>query len=93
MKKQNFKIKASFLKKFFIKFSRLIGYEIIDQGNFYVPTQDKKISDNLSIQGKKSISLPLGEIKITRKVKELSIIFRSCTKVNMLTQRQKISLL
>ncbi len=89
MKKQNFKIKASFLKKFFIKFSRLIGYEIIDQGNFYVPTQDKKISDNLSIQGKKSISLPLGEIKITRKVKELSIIFRSCTKVNMLTQNKK----
>ena len=44
---------------------------------------------NLNIQGKKSINLPLGEIKISRKVKALTVIFRSCTSVNMLTQSKK----
>ena len=43
----------------------------------------------MSIQGKKSITLPLGETKITRKVESLTIIFRSCTNVNMLTQNKK----
>jgi len=43
----------------------------------------------LSIQGKKSINIPLGEIKITRKVSSLTVIFRSCTSVNMLTQNKK----
>ena len=38
--------------------------------------------------GKKSIAIPLGEIKITRQVNALTIIFRSCTNVNMLTQNK-----
>ena len=66
-----------------------MGYEIIDQSNFYVPTQEKSLNENLSIQGKKSINLPLGEIKITRKISSLTVIFRSCMSVNMLTQNKK----
>ena len=73
----------------FIKISRVLGYEIIDQSNFSIPTQKREINEQLNIQGEKSITLPLGETKITRKVNELSIIFRSCTKINMLTQNKK----
>ncbi|RZO49857.1 MAG: glycosyltransferase family 2 protein [Candidatus Pelagibacterales bacterium] len=89
MRKQNTKIKKNFLKKIFIKICRIFGYEIIDQSNFYVPTQEKKLNENLNIQGKKSITLPLGETKISRKVNALTVIFRSCTSVNMLTQNKK----
>ena len=59
------------LKKLFIKICRLIGYEIIDQNNFYIPTSNKNLNQTISISGKKSISLPLGEVKISRKVKSL----------------------
>mgnify|MGYP001040464274 FL=1 len=89
MKEQNNTVKTTFIKKIFIKFCRLMGYEIIDQSNFYVPTQQKRLDENLNIQGKKSITLPLGETKIVRKVKALTIIFRSCTNVHMLTQNKK----
>ena len=89
MKIQNHKLKNSFLKKIFIKICRILGYEIIDQSNFSIPTQQKKLNENLNIQGKKSITLPLGETKISRKVKSLTIIYRSCTNVNMLTQNKK----
>ena len=88
MKEQN-SSKKKILKKIFIKICRIFGYEIIDQGNFYVPTQEKNLDKNLSIQGNKSITLPLGEINITRKVKSLTVIFRSCTDVHMLTQTKK----
>ena len=43
MKKFNLK-KNNFFKKFFIKLNRKLGYEIIDQGNFFVPTQNKFIN-------------------------------------------------
>ena len=89
MKEQKTQVKTSFFKKIFIKICRIFGYEIIDQSNFYVPTQEKNLSENLNIQGKKSITLPLGEIKISRKVNALTIIFRSCTNINMLTQNKK----
>ena len=89
MKKQKNNPNQNFLKKIFIKICRIFGYEIIDQGNLYVPTQEKRLDENLSIQGKKSINLPLGEIKITRKINSLTVIFRSCTSVNMLTQNKK----
>ena len=82
-------IKTNFFKKIFIKICRIFGYEIIDQSNFYVPTQKKTLNENLNIQGKKSITLPLGEIKISRRVDALTVIFRSCTNVNMLTQNKK----
>ena len=89
MKKQNSSHKNKFFKKIFIKICRLFGFEIIDQNNFFVPTQNKKLNENLNVQGKKSITLPLGEIKITRKVTSLNIFFRSCTNVNMLTQNKE----
>ena len=41
MKEQETQIKKGFLKKIFIKICRTFGYEIIDQSNFYVPTQKK----------------------------------------------------
>ena len=89
MKEINSKVKTSFFKKIFIKICRIFGYEIIDQSNFYVPTQEKYLNENLNIQGKKSIVLPLGDMKILRKVKALTVIYRSCTNVNMLTQNKK----
>ena len=80
--------KPGFFKKMFIKISRKFGYEIIDQNNFEIVSSNKKIDENLSTLGHKSINLPLGEIKITRKVKALDIIIRTCASVNMLTQNK-----
>ena len=80
--------KPSFFKKLFIKISRKLGYEIIDQNNFEIVTSNKRIDDHLSELGKKSINLPLGEVKIIRKVKALDIIIRTCASVNMLTQNK-----
>ena len=89
MKKINNINKKNFFKKIFIKICRILGFEIIDQSNFYVPTQEKFLNENLNVQGKKSITLPLGETKISRKVKALTVIYRSCTNINMLTQNKK----
>jgi len=89
MKKQNNKNNKNILKKIFVKICRIFGFEIIDQSTFFAPTQNKYLSENLSIQGIKSINLPLGEVKISRKVSSLTVIFRSCTNVNMLTQNKK----
>ena len=75
MKIQKKPIKKNFFKKIFIKICRFLGYEIIDQSNFYIPTQEKEMSGNLNIQGEKSITLPLGETKIVRKVNALTVIF------------------
>ena len=77
------------LKKLFIKLCRFMGYEIIDQNNFYIPTSNKSLNETISKSGKKSISLPLGEVKISRKVKSLDVIIRTCSSVNMLTQSKK----
>jgi hypothetical protein len=77
------------LKKLFIKICRILGYELIDQSNFYIPTLDKNMSETLSEPSLKSINLPLGEVNVTRKVKALDIIIRSCSSVNMLTQNKK----
>ncbi len=88
MKKIENNTKPNILKKIFIKICRLIGYEIIDQNKFFVPTLNKPISNTLSIQGKKSINIPLGEVKISRPVKSLDIIIRTCSSVKMLTQNK-----
>jgi len=53
MKEINSTVKISFFKKIFIKICRILGYEIIDQSNFYVPTQEKYLNENLNIEGKK----------------------------------------
>lgn len=88
MKKIENYTKPNFFKKIFIKICRAMGYEIIDQNNFFIPTSEKSINETLSLQGKKSITLPLGEVKITRVVKSLDIIIRTCASVKMLTQNK-----
>ena len=89
MKKIKNEYKQNFLKKLFIKLCRVLGYEIIDQNNFTIPTSKKEVSDTISVQGLKSINLPLGQVKVTRPVSELAVIIRSCTSINMLTQSKK----
>lgn len=89
MKKINNSQKKKFLEKLFIKLIRKIGFEIIDQNNLSVPTSNKKISENLSLINKKSITLPLGEIKITKNVKKILIILRTFTNENKLLQQNK----
>ena len=81
--------KASLFKKIFIKISRIMGYEIIDQGNFYLPVTDQKINEDLSKVGKRSLTMPMGKVEITRPVKSLTVILRTCASVNMLTQSKK----
>ena len=77
------------MKKLFIKIARFLGYEIIDQSNFSSPTLNKTLDQELSIFNKKSIVLPLGEVKITRKVKSLFIIFRMNTDVEIWDQNKR----
>tara|TARA_B110001454_G_scaffold187443_1_gene184824 strand:+ start:150 stop:1175 length:1026 start_codon:yes stop_codon:yes gene_type:complete len=89
MKKQSYIYKPNILKKLFIKLCRLLNYEIIDQNNLYIPTADKFASENLSIAGSKSINLPLGEVKITRPIKALDIIIKTCTSVNLVSQSKR----
>ena len=76
-------------KKFFIMVSRFLDFEIIDQNQFTSPTLDKSLTENLSKINKKSIVLPLGEVKIKRKINSLNIIFRSNTKVNIWDQNKE----
>ena len=68
-------------KKFFIKICRFFGVELIDQSNFSIPTSNKTMNDILSVPGKKSITLPMGKINITRPVKSLNIILRTLHKI------------
>ena len=89
MKEINIASKTGFFKRIFIKICRLLGYEIIDQSKYEVPTLDKKLGDSISAPGKKSITIPLGEIKITRKIDSLKIIFRSCTSELIMDQNKK----
>ena len=89
MKKIKTKKRNNFVKKIFVKVCRVLGYEIIDQNNFEIPTLEKNAIENISIAGKKSISIPLGQIDITRKVQSLNIYFRSCSKVNLWNQNKK----
>jgi len=76
------------LKKFFIKICRFLDFEIIDQNQFTSPTLENSLNENLSKINKKSIVLPLGEVKIKRKINSLNIIFRSNTKVNIWDQNK-----
>ena len=89
MKESNIETKTGFFKRIFIKICRLFGYEIIDQSKYEIPTLDKKLGDSISVPGKKSITIPLGEIKITRKINSLKIIFRSCTSELIMDQNKK----
>ena len=77
------------MKKIFIKLAKALGYEIIDQNNFVSPTLNRKLDEDLSNFNYSSIVLPLGEVKITRKIKSLLIVFRTNTSVEIWDQNKK----
>jgi len=82
-------MKKNIIKKIFIKLCRIIGYEIIDQNNFISPTLDKELNKDLSILNEKSIVLPLGEVKISRKVKSILVLFRTNSNIEIWDQNKK----
>ena len=82
-------MKKSIIKKLFIKLSKVLGYEIIDQSDFSSPTLQKQLNEDLSIINEKSIVLPLGEVKITKKINSVLIIFRTNTDVEIWDQNKK----
>ena len=77
------------MKKLFIKLVKILGFELIDQNNFSSPTLNKDLNEDLSTLNKKSIILPLGEVKISRKVKSILIIIRMNTEVEIWDQSKK----
>ena len=77
------------MKKFFIKICKFLGFEIIDQNEFISPTLNKELNEDLSIINKKSIVLPLGEVKITRKVNSILIIVRVNTEIEVWDQNKR----
>ena len=77
------------MKKLFIKLAKILGFEIIDQNNFYSPTLNKELNEDLSTLNEKSIILPLGEVKISRNVKSILIIVRMNTDVEIWDQSKK----
>ena len=77
------------MKKFFIKICKFLGFEIIDQNKFISPTLNKELNEDLSIINKKSIVLPLGEVKITRKVNSILIIIRVNTEIEVWDQNKR----
>ena len=79
--------KRGILKKLFIKLCRLLGYELINQADMSFVTSENK--ENASIIGNKSITLPLGETTIKRKIQSLDIILKTCTSVNLVTQNKE----
>tara|TARA_Y100001970_G_scaffold248901_1_gene318915 strand:+ start:2301 stop:3290 length:990 start_codon:yes stop_codon:yes gene_type:complete len=82
-------MKKSIIKKLFIKLCKIFGYEIIDQNYFISPTLDKKLNEDLSALNSKSIVLPLGEVRITRKVKSILILFRTNSNIEIWDQNKK----
>ena len=48
-------MKKNIFKKLFIKISKLIGYELIDQNEFYSPTLEKNLDEKLSNKNKSII--------------------------------------
>ena len=82
-------MKKSIIKKLFIKLSKVLDYEIIDQSDFSSPTLQKELNKDLSIINKKSIVLPLGEVKITKKVSTVLVIFRTNTDIEIWDQNKK----
>ena len=77
------------MKKIFIKLAKILGFEIIDQSKFLSPTLNKELNQELSILNKKSIVLPLGEVKITRKVNSILIVVRMNTEIEIWDQSKK----
>ena len=77
------------MKKLFIKLAKLFGFEIVDQNQFSSPTLNRELNEDLSTINEKSIILPLGEVKISRKVKSILIVIRMNTEVEIWDQNKK----
>ena len=77
------------MKKIFIKICKLLGYEILDQNKFSSPTLEKELNEELSVLNEKSIVLPLGEVKVTKKVTSILIILRMNTDIDIWDQNRK----
>ena len=77
------------MKKFFIKICKFLGYEILDQNNFSSPTLGKQLNEELSILNEKSIVLPLGEVKITKKINSILIVLRMNTDIEIWDQNRR----
>tara|TARA_B100001121_G_scaffold225493_1_gene198702 strand:+ start:3740 stop:4717 length:978 start_codon:yes stop_codon:yes gene_type:complete len=77
------------MKKIFIKIAKLLGFEIIDQNRFISPTLNKELNEELSSFNNKSIVLPLGEVRITKKINSLLIILRVNTNIEIWDQNKK----
>ena len=82
-------MKKNIIRKLFIKLSKIMGYEIIDQNDFTSPTLDKQLNEDLSMLNEKSIVLPLGEVKISRKVKSILILLRTNSNIEIWDQNKK----
>ena len=78
--------KTGILRKLFVKISRILGFELIDQADLSFVSSNKQ---NPSKLGKKSITLPLGEVKIKRKINSLDVVLKTCTSVNLVSQNKK----
>ena len=90
MKESKIKKKNSFLKKLFLKLSRRLGYEVMDQSDLTLQDLDEENSKrSLSKLGVNSLTLPMGMVNITRPVKSLDIILRTCASIKMLTQSKE----
>ena len=81
-------MKTNILKKLFVKIIKSFGFEIIDQNQFKSPTLNRELNQQLSNQNK-SIILPLGEVKLTRKISSLLIIFRTNSNIEIWDQNKK----
>jgi len=82
-------MKKNIIKKIFIKIAKFLNFELIDQNDFTSPTLGKKLNENLSINNKKSIILPLGDVKITKKIEDILIIIRVNTNIDIWDQNKK----
>jgi len=82
-------MKKTILKRLFIKICKILDFEIIDQNEFNSPTLEKELNEDLSIINNKSIVLPLGEVKITKKIKSILVILRANTNINVWDQNKK----
>jgi len=82
-------MKKNIIKNYLLNFQKFLGYEIIDQSDFSSPTLEKQLNEDLSIINENSIVLPLGEVKITKKVNSVLIIFRTNTDVEIWDQNKR----
>ena len=73
-------MKKNIIKKLFILIARKLGLELIEQSNLKFINKDNN---------DKSIVIPLGKVKLTRKVSDLLIIFRTNIDILIWDQNKK----